>query len=109
MHVACAMVFEGETPGYEAFLEHVERRLGLVPRYRQRLAQGPTPQAGPRWGDDERFVLRDHVRATALPGPGGEDELQVLAGRVFSHELRRDRPLWEMWLLEGLQGGRVAL
>src|SRR3954454_20369693 len=109
MHVACAMVFEGETPGYEAFLEHVERRLGLVPRYRQRLAEVPLAQARPRWVDDERFDLRYHVRATALPGAGGEDELQVLAGRVFSHELRRDRPLWEMWLVEGLEGGRFAV
>jgi WS/DGAT/MGAT family acyltransferase len=109
MHVACAMVFEGETPGYEAFLEHIERRLGLVPRYRQRLAEVPVAQARPRWVDDERFDLRYHVRATALPGAGGEDELQVLAGRVFSHDLRRDRPLWEMWLVEGLEGGRFAI
>src|SRR3954454_22607376 len=109
MHVACAMVFEGETPGYEAFLEHVERRLGLVPRYRQRLAEVPLAQARPRWVDDERFDVRFHVRHTALPAPGSEYELQVLAGRVFSQQLRRDRPLWELWLVSGLEGGRFAI
>ena len=64
--------------------------------------QVPFAQARPRWVDDERFDLRYHVRHTALPAPGSEYELQVLAGRVFSQPLRRDRPLWEMWLVEGL-------
>lgn len=109
MHVACAMVFDGEAPGYEAFLEHIDRRLGLVPRYRQRLAKVPLAQARPKWVDDENFDLRYHVRVTALPGGGTEEELRVLAGRVFSHHLRRDRPLWEMWLVEGLEGGRFAV
>src|SRR4051794_15812656 len=109
MHVACAMVFEGETPGYEAFLEHIDCRLGLVPRYRQRLAEVPLAQARPRWVDDERFDLRYHVRVTALPGVRSEEELQGLAGRVFSQHLRRDRPLWEMWLVEGLEGDRFAV
>jgi WS/DGAT/MGAT family acyltransferase len=80
-----------------------------VPRYRQRLAQVPLAQAGPRWVDDVRFDLRYHVRHTALPAPGSEYELQVLAGRVFSHHLRRDRPLWEMWLVEGLDRDRFAI
>ena len=66
-------------------------------------------QARPRWVDDERFDLRYHVRCTALPRPGTEHELRVLAGRVFSHHLRRDRPLWEMWLVEGLDRGRFAI
>ena len=94
---------------YEQLLTHVESRLGLVPRYRQRLAEVPLAQARPRWVDDERFDLRFHVRHTALPEPGTEYELQVLAGRVFSQQLRRDRPLWEMWLVSGLEGGRFAI
>jgi WS/DGAT/MGAT family acyltransferase len=109
MHMAAALIFVGTSPPYERLLAHVESRLGLVPRYRQRLAEVPLAQARPRWVDDERFDLRYHVRNTALPEPGGEYELQVLAGRVFSHHLRRDRPLWEMWLVEGLDRGRFAI
>jgi len=109
MHVAAALLFTGDPPKYEKLLEHIESRLGLVPRYRQRLAEVPFAQARPRWVDDERFDLRYHVRHTALPEPGTEYELQVLAGRVFSQQLRRDRPLWELWLVSGLEGGRFAI
>jgi WS/DGAT/MGAT family acyltransferase len=109
MHVAAALLFEGPPFDYEDLLAHVESRLGLVPRYRQRLAEVPLAQARPCWVDDDRFDLRYHVRHTALPAPGSEYELQVLAGRVFSQQLRRDRPLWEMWLVDGLEGGRFAI
>src|SRR3954469_19780728 len=109
MHVAAALLFTGDPPDYERLLGHIESRLGLVPRYRQRLAEVPLAQARPRWVDDERFDLRYHVRHTALPAPGSEYELQVLAGRVFSQQLRRDRPLWEMWLVESLDDGRFAI
>src|SRR5213076_3174415 len=109
MHVACALVFDGEPPRYEELLDHLAARLHLVPRYRQRLAEVPFGQGRPKWVDDERFDLRFHVRATALPSPGSEYELQVLCGRVFSQPLRRDRPLWDMWLVEGLEGGRFAI
>jgi len=109
MHVAAAMIFDGPAPPYEELLDHMAARLHLVPRYRQRLAEVPFGQGRPCWVDDERFDLRFHVRATALPRPGTERELQVLAGRVFSHPLRRDRPLWETWLVEGLDGDRFAL
>src|SRR2546430_10873579 len=109
MHVACALVFDGDPPAYDDLLEHIAARLHLVPRYRQRLATVPFQQGRPKWVDDERFDLRYHVRAAALPSPGSEYELQVLCGRVFSQQLRRDRPLWEMWLVEGLEGGRFAI
>src|SRR3954464_3030957 len=109
MHVACAMVFDGAAPDYEDLLEHIEQRLHLVPRYRQRLATVPFAQGRPKWVDDEHFDLRYHVRHSGLPAPGTEYELQVLAGRVFSQQLRRDRPLWEIWLVEGLEGGRFAM
>jgi diacylglycerol O-acyltransferase len=109
MHVACALIFDGEPPDYDELLDHVAARLHLVPRYRQRLAEVPFGQGRPKWVDDERFDLRFHVRATALPSPGTEYELQVLCGRVFSQPLRRDRPLWDMWLVEGLEGGRFAI
>ena len=109
MHVASVMLFEGDPPPYDELLEGIERRLHLVPRYRQRLAHVPLAQGRPKWVDDPHLNLRYHVRATALPAPGTEEELQALAGRVFSQQLDRDKPLWELWLVDGLEGGRFAL
>jgi WS/DGAT/MGAT family acyltransferase len=109
MHVAGVMLFEGPPPPYEELLEVFERRLPLVPRYRQRLAFVPLGQGRPRWVDDPHLNLRYHVRSTALPSPGSEEQLQNLAGRVFSQQLDRDKPLWEVWLVEGLEGDRFAM
>jgi diacylglycerol O-acyltransferase len=109
MHVASALVFEGDPPPYTELLEGIERRLHLVPRYRQRLASVPLGQGRPRWVDDPHLNLRYHVRHTALPSPGSEAQLKALASRVFSQRLDRDKPLWEIWLAEGLEGGRFAL
>jgi diacylglycerol O-acyltransferase / wax synthase len=109
MHVASVMTFEGPPPPYEELLESIERRLGLVPRYRQRLAFVPLGQGRPKWVDDPHLNLRYHVRSTALPEPGSEDQLKALAGRVFAQALDRDKPLWEVWLVEGLEGDRFAL
>ena len=109
MHVAGCMVFEGPAPTHEELLDTIDSRLHLVPRYRQRLAFVPLNQGRPVWVDDPYFKAAFHVRHTALPRPGGEDELQRLAGRVFSQPLDRSRPLWELWLVEGLADGRFAL
>ena len=109
MHVAMVMLFDGDPPPYEELLDSIARRLHLVPRYRQRLAFVPYGQGRPRWVDDPHLNLSYHVRATALPAPGSEDQLRDLAGRVFAQQLDRDKPLWELWLVEGLEGGRFAL
>src|SRR4051812_6034132 len=109
MHVAAVMLFEGPPPPYDELLEVFERRLPLVPRYRQRLAFVPLGQGRPKWVDDPHLNLRYHVRSTALPAPGSERQLQDLAGRVFSPQLDRDKPLWEVWLVEGLEDGRFAM
>jgi diacylglycerol O-acyltransferase / wax synthase len=109
MHVAGVMIFEGPPPPYEELLGAIERRLGLVPRYRQRLAFVPLGQGRPRWVDDPHLNLRYHVRSTALPAPGSEKQLRDLAGRVFSQQLDRDKPLWEIWLVEGLEDDRFAV
>jgi diacylglycerol O-acyltransferase / wax synthase len=109
MHVGALLVFEGEAPDYDEFVDFVESRLHLVPRYRQKTAVVPLAQARPRWVDDERFDVRFHVRATGLPRPGDEQQLRTLAARVFSQQLTRERPLWEMWLVEGLEGKRFAM
>jgi WS/DGAT/MGAT family acyltransferase len=100
MHVAGVMIFEGSPPPYDELLEAIERRLGLVPRYRQRLAFVPLGQGRPRWVDDPHLNLRYHVRSTALPAPGSEQQLKDLAGRVFAQQLDRDKPLWEIWLVD---------
>jgi diacylglycerol O-acyltransferase len=105
MHVASVMLFEGPPPPYDELLDAIERRLPLVPRYRQRLAFVPLGQGRPKWVDDPHLNLRYHVRYTALPSPGSERQLKDLAGRVFSQQLDRDKPLWELWVAEGLERG----
>ena len=109
MHVGACAVFEGPAPAYEDLVGTVEARLHLLPRYRQRLASVPLGQGRPVWVDDPQFRLPFHVRHTALPRPGGDAQLRRLAARIFSQALDRGRPLWELWLVEGLRGGRFAL
>ena len=109
MHVGSVLVFEGPTPDYDAFVHHIERGLHLVPRYRQKLAFPPFGISRPMWVDDPHFNASYHIRHTALPPPAGDDELRRLAGRVFSQQLDREKPLWEMWLVDGLADGRFAL
>src|SRR2546421_5944077 len=105
MHVAGVMLFDGSPPEHDELVEAIEGRLHLVPRYRQKLAFVPLGQGRPRWVDAPHFNLHYHVRTTALPAPGSEDQLKALAGRVFSQKLDRDKPLWELWVVEGLDGG----
>jgi WS/DGAT/MGAT family acyltransferase len=105
MHVASVTTFEGPPPSYEEFLGHIEARLSLVPRYRQKLRFVPLNQGRPVWVDDPHFNLEYHVRATALPPPGSEEQLKRLASRIFSQQLDRTKPLWEIWLVHGLERG----
>ena len=109
MHVGSVLLFEGTAPPYEDFLAQLERRLALVPRYRQKLAFPPLVQSRPVWVDDPHFNAGYHVRHTALPAPGGEAELQRLAGRVFAQRLDRAKPLWELWLVDRVGDGHFAL
>jgi WS/DGAT/MGAT family acyltransferase len=109
MHVGSVLVFEGDAPAYEDLIAAIERRLHLVPRYRQKLAWIPFQQGRPVWIDDPHFNPEYHIRHTALPRPGTEAELKRLAGRLFSQQLDRDKPLWELWLVAGLRGGRWAM
>jgi diacylglycerol O-acyltransferase / wax synthase len=109
MHVAGCMVFDGHAPAYDELVAQIVSRLHLVPRYRQRLAFVPLNQGRPVWVDDPHFNVSFHVRHTSLPRPGGDDQLKRLAGRVFSQALDRARPLWEIWLVEGLEEDRFAL
>ncbi len=109
MHVASVMIFEGEPPTPQELVDHVQSRLHLVPRYRQRLAYVPLEQGRPVWTDDPHFNPHYHIRHTALPRPGDESALRRLAGRLFSQRLDRSKPLWEIWLVDRMAGGRFAL
>jgi diacylglycerol O-acyltransferase len=109
MHVGAAMIFDGPPPAYEDLCDHVRGRLHLVPRYRQKLAVPPLETGRPVWVDDPRFNLEYHVRHTALPAPGSEEQLCALAARVHSQQLDRAKPLWEIWLVQDLEHDRFAL
>lgn len=109
LHVASVTVFDGPTPPYDELREHVESRLHLVPRFRQRLAEVPLGQGRPVWVDDPHFNLRYHLRHTGLPAPGSEEQLKNLAGRLFAQRLDRTKPLWELWLVDGLHDEGFAL
>ena len=109
MHVGALVTFEGPPPGREEFITHIDSRLGLIPRYRQRLAFPPLELGRPFWVDDPSFNLHYHVRHTALPRPGSDEQLRELAGRIFSQRLDRSKPLWELWIIQGLERNRFAL
>jgi len=109
MQIGAVMVFEGPPPSYEDFANHLRGRLHLVPRFRQKVAFPPLETGLPLWVDDPDFNLDYHLRYTALPAPGTEAQLRALVARIYSQALDRARPLWEFWLVQGLEGGRFAL
>jgi diacylglycerol O-acyltransferase / wax synthase len=108
MAVGGVLVFAAEI-GYERLLERIGSRLHLVPRYRQRLQHAAPGITNPAWVDDDHFDLRWHVRVTRLSAPGSDAQLAELVGTEMSRRLDRARPLWEVTLVEGLEGGRNAL
>jgi diacylglycerol O-acyltransferase len=109
MHIGGVLIFDGPAPAFEDYLDHVRGRLHLVPRYRQKLATPPLQTGRPLWIDDPDFNLEYHVRHTALPAPGSEEQLLLLVSRLASQRLDRSKPLWEMWLVEGLSDDRFAV
>src|SRR4051794_37476112 len=114
MHVGGVAIFQPPTDSdepfdYEALCELVSARINLVPRYRQKLRWVPGRLANPVWVDDPDFDIGYHVRRSALPRPGTRDQLFELVARIISRPLDRHRPLWEVYFIEGLEGGRVAV
>jgi WS/DGAT/MGAT family acyltransferase len=116
MHVGSLAIFEGgrffdESGKFrlEDAREIISSRLHLVPRFRKKLMTVPFGQGRPVWVDDHDFDLNYHVRLTALPNPGNEEQLRTLMSRLQATVLDRARPLWEFWFVEGLEGGRVAI
>jgi WS/DGAT/MGAT family acyltransferase len=111
MHVGSMAVFEPPAQGfdYERLVALVSARIAYVPRYRQRVRVVPGRLANPVWVDDEDFDVTYHVRRSALPRPGTQEQLLELVARVQSRALDRSRPLWEVYLVEGLENGRFAI
>jgi diacylglycerol O-acyltransferase / wax synthase len=109
MHIGGVSIFEGPPPPFERVREMVEGKLASVPRYRQKVRFVPLGAGSPVWVNDPHFSLDYHVRHTAIPPPGTEEQLRKMAARVFSQHLDRARPLWELWMVEGLDDGRWAL
>jgi diacylglycerol O-acyltransferase / wax synthase len=109
MHIGGVSIFEGPAPPFDQFEGMVAGKLDVVPRYRQKVRFIPLGLGRPVWVDDPHFNLSYHLRHTALPAPGSEDKLRRTAARIFAQHLDRNKPLWEIWMLEGLSDGRWAL
>lgn len=109
MHIASTAVFEGPAPAHPDLVRMVASKLALVPRYRQKVRFVPLELGRPVWVDDTHFNLDYHVRHTALPRPGSDLQLRNLVGRIMSQQLDRTKPLWEMWVVEGLEDGHWAI
>ena len=109
MHIASVAIFEGPEPAFGDVVSMIDSKLALVPRYRQIVKSVPFELGRPVWVDDPHFNIEYHLRHTALPAPGGEDELRSLVGRVMAQQLDRSKPLWEIWVVQGLEGGRWAM
>jgi diacylglycerol O-acyltransferase len=109
MHIGACTVFEGPPPAPEQLADLVRRALPSIPRYRQRVQELPLQLGRPVWVDDTAFDLHDHLRHATLQAPGGDGELQALTAEVMSTELDRTHPLWEMWVVDGVAGGRWAI
>ncbi len=109
MHIAGLSIFEGPRPELAELTALMASKLHRIPRYRQRIRTVPFELGRPVWVDDPHFNIEYHVRHTALPAPGDDAALRRLMARLMSQELDRERPLWEAWLVEGMEGGRWAL
>ncbi len=109
MHIGGVSIFEGPPPPFADLRAMVAGKLALVPRYRQKVRFVPLAAGSPVWVDDPHFSLDYHIRHTAVPAPGTEQQLRQMASRVFSQHLDRSKPLWELWVVEGLKDGRWAL
>ena len=108
MHIGAVGILEGEVP-FEAYLENVEAKLALLPRFRERIVATPFFVGHPTWESDPDFDLRNHMKLHALPAPGGELELKALVDEILTPMLDRGRPLWELHVVHGLEGHNSAI
>jgi WS/DGAT/MGAT family acyltransferase len=109
VNVGGTIILDGKPPPFEDLLDHVDSRLNLVPRFRQKVTRVKLNIHNPVWADDPAFDLRWHVRHAALPSPGSEAQLREFVGQVMSQPLDLTRPLWQIYLIEGLEDDRHAV
>jgi WS/DGAT/MGAT family acyltransferase len=108
LHIGSLGIYEGQIP-YERFVEHIESRLPNIPRYRQRLAPVPFELAHPTWENDPNFNIKNHIRQIQLPPPGTDEQVAILSAELAAIPLARTRPLWEMFIVNGMDGDRSAI
>jgi diacylglycerol O-acyltransferase len=109
MHMGSVAVFDGPAPAYRDVLRLFESKLPRVPRYRQVVRAVPGQILRPVWADDQHFTIRHQVHHATVPAPGDDEQLRAVAAKLFARRLDLSRPLWEEWLLDGLEGGRWAI
>ena len=109
MCVGGADVFAGPAPSYDELLVELDRRMDAVPNFRHRRVDVPLGLGRSRWADAEDFRIENHIRHTALPSPGRAEQLQSVFSRIMSNPINHEHSPWELWLVEGLEGGRFAL
>ena len=108
LHMACVCVFDGPLP-FEEFVASIEAKIHLIPRYTQIVEMPAYNLTYPIWKDDPYFDIRRHIFHVSLEPPGGEAELEALAGRILSQLMDRNKPLWDIYVIDGLDGGRGAM
>src|SRR5271166_2017094 len=105
LHIGSVAVLEGPIP-FEAFVAALDSKLHLIPRYRQRVVPAPFNIGHPSWEDDPNFDIKNHVFRLQIDAPGDDAALRAISGKLFSQLLDRKKPLWEIYLIEGLENGR---
>ena len=108
LHIGSVSIFEAPLP-FDRFLAQIDSKLHLIPRYRQRAVPAPFNIGHPSWEDDPHFDIRNHIFQLTLDAPGDEAALRALSGRLFSQMMDRNKPLWEIFLIDGLESGRSAM
>lgn len=108
MHIGSVSLFDGEIP-FEEFVAMIDSKMHLLPRYQQIVVPDPFNLGHPTWEDDENFNIRNHIFKLQIDAPGGEKELIELAGRLFTPMMDRNKPLWDIYLVYGLEGRRTAM
>ena len=108
LHIGSVSICDGPLP-FDQFVAGIESKLDLLPRYRQKAVRSFLDIGLPTWQDDPKFDIRRHIFHVTLDAPAGEAELRELAGRIFTKLLDRDKPLWEVYIVDGLAGGRSAI
>jgi WS/DGAT/MGAT family acyltransferase len=108
MNIGSVAIFEGHIP-YRRFVQSIQSRMHLIPRYRQRVVEAPFNVGRPTWEFDPQFDIRRHIIRVPLPAPGTDAQLRELTAQLFRGQLDRSKPLWELYFVEGLEGERTAL